>query len=236
MYEIIEGFIEAIRLIVTLDPDVMAIAARSIIISLTATIIASLIALPLGAAINFGKFPGRRSLINLIQTLYSLPTVIVGLLIFLLISRTGPLGFLRLLFTPTAMITAQTVLIIPIMTGLTISALSGVDPVIRDTLTSLGATRFQFLINIMKEARFAILAAVAVGFGRAISEVGAAILVGGNIAASSFMSSTRVLTTAISLETSMGNIPQSIALGIVLLIIALGVNLVISTLQQGRSP
>jgi len=236
MYEIIEGFIEAIRLIVTLDPDVMAIAARSIIISLTATIIASLIALPLGAAINFGKFRGRRSLINLIQTLYSLPTVIVGLLIFLLISRAGPLGFLRLLFTPTAMIIAQTVLIIPIMTGLTISALSGVDPVIRDTLTSLGATRFQFLINIMKEARFAILAAVAVGFGRAISEVGAAILVGGNIAASSFMSSTRVLTTAISLETSMGNIPQSIALGIVLLIIALGVNLVISTLQQGRSP
>jgi len=236
MYEIIEGFIEAIRLIVTLDPDVMAIAARSIIISLTATIIASLIALPLGATINFGKFPGRRSLINLIQTLYSLPTVIVGLLIFLLISRAGPLGFLRLLFTPTAMITAQTVLIIPIMTGLTISALSGVDPVIRDTLTSLGATRFQFLINIMKEARFAILAAVAVGFGRAISEVGAAILVGGNIAASSFKSSTRVLTTAISLETSMGNIPQSIALGIVLLTIALGVNLVISTLQQGRNP
>ena len=236
MYEIIEGFIEAIRLIVTLDPDVMAIAVRSIIISLTATIIASLIALPLGAAINFGKFRGRRSIINLIQTLYSLPTVIVGLLIFLLISRAGPLGFLRLLFTPTAMIIAQTVLIIPIMTGLTISALSGVDPVIRDTLTSLGATRFQFLINIMKEARFAILAAVAVGFGRAISEVGAAILVGGNIAASSFKSSTRVLTTAISLETSMGNIPQSIALGIVLLIIALGVNLVISTLQQGRNP
>ncbi|MDI6867454.1 ABC transporter permease [Methanoculleus sp.] len=236
MYEIIEGFIEAIRLIVTLDPDVMAIAVRSIIISLTATIIASLIALPLGAAINFGKFRGRRSIINLIQTLYSLPTVIVGLLIFLLISRAGPLGFLRLLFTPTAMIIAQTVLIIPIMTGLTISALSGVDPVIRDTLTSLGATRFQFLINIMKEARFAILAAVAVGFGRAISEVGAAILVGGNIAASSFKSSTRVLTTAISLETSMGNIPQSIALGIVLLTIALGVNLVISTLQQGRNP
>ncbi len=236
MYEIIEGFIEAIRLIVTLDPNVMAIAARSIIISLTATIIASLISLPLGAAINFGNFRGRKGLINLIQTLYSLPTVIVGLLIFLIISRAGPLGFLRLLFTPTAMIIAQTVLIIPIMTGLTISALSGVDPVIRDTLTSLGATRFQFLINIMKEARFAILAAVAVGFGRAISEVGAAILVGGNIAASSFMSSTRVLTTAISLETSMGNIPQSIALGIVLLIIALGVNLVISTLQQGRNP
>ncbi|NMA10686.1 Sulfate transport system permease protein CysT [Methanoculleus chikugoensis] len=232
MYEIVEGFLEAIRLIVTLDPDVMAIAARSIAISLTATIVASLIAVPLGAAINFGTFPGRKSLINLIQTLYSLPTVIVGLLIFLLISRVGPFGFMRLLFTPTAMIIAQTVLILPIMTGLTISALSGVDPVIRDTLRSLGATRLQFLVNILKEARFAILATVAVGFGRAISEVGAAILVGGNIAASSFASSTRVLTTAISLETSMGNISQSIALGLVLLAIALGVNLAITTVQH----
>jgi len=232
MYEIIEGFIEAARLIVTFDPDVMAIAARSIIVSFTATIIATLIAVPFGAVINFGTFPGRKSLINLIQTLYSLPTVIVGLLIFLLISRVGPFGFLRLLFTPTAMIIAQTVLILPIMTGLTISALSGVDPVIRDTLYSLGATRLQFLVNIMKEARFAILTAVAVGFGRAISEVGAAILVGGNIMASSFASSTRTLTTAISLETSIGNIPTSIALGIILLAIALGVNLAITRMQH----
>ncbi|WP_342686070.1 ABC transporter permease [Methanoculleus sp. UBA291] len=232
MYEIIEGIIEAARLIVTLDPDVMAISARSIVISLTATVVATLVAVPLGAAIYFGTFPGKKSLINLIQTLYSLPTVIVGLLIFLLLSRVGPFGFFRLLFTPTAMIIAQTVLILPIMTGLTISALSGVDPVIRDTLRSLGATRFQFLKSVMKEARFAILAAVAVGFGRAISEVGAAILVGGNIMASSFASSTRVLTTAISLETSMGNISQSIALGIVLLLIALAVNLVITMIQN----
>ncbi|MCK9308436.1 MAG: ABC transporter permease [Methanoculleus sp.] len=232
MYEIIEGFTEAIRLIITLDPDVMAIAARSIVVSFTATVLATLIAVPLGAAISFGTFPGKKSLIGLIQTLYALPTVVVGLLIFLLISRVGPFGSLRLLFTPTAMIIAQTVLILPIMIGLTISALSGVDPVLRDTLHSLGATRLQFLANIMKEARFAILAAVAIGFGRAISEVGAAILVGGNIMASSFMSSTRVLTTAISLETSMGNIPQSIALGIILLIIALGVNLAITTVQH----
>ncbi|NLA39671.1 MAG: ABC transporter permease [Methanomicrobiales archaeon] len=232
MYEIIEGFIEAGRLIITLDPDVMTIAARSIIVSFIATITATLISVPLGAAINFGTFPGRKGLINLIQTLYSLPTVIVGLLIFLLISRVGPFGFMRLLFTPTAMIVAQTVLVLPIMTGLTISALSGVDPVIRDTLHSLGATRLQFLINVMKEARFAILATVAVGFGRAISEVGAAILVGGNIMASSFMRSTRVLTTAISLETSMGNIPKSIALGIILLTIALGVNLAITMVQH----
>jgi len=232
MYEIIERFLEALRLIITLDPDVMAISLRSIIVSFTATIFASLIAVPLGGVIYFGSFPGKKSLINLIQTLYSLPTVIVGLLIFLLLSRVGPFGFLRLLFTPSAMIIAQTVLILPIMIGLTISALSGVDPIIRDTLRSLGATRFQFLANTMKEAKFAILAAVALGFGRAISEVGAAILVGGNIMASSFSSSTRVLTTAISLETSMGNISQSIALGIVLLAIALVVNFVITTVQH----
>ncbi|HOI58583.1 MULTISPECIES: ABC transporter permease [unclassified Methanoculleus] len=232
MYEIVEGFLEAARLIVTLDADVMAIALRSITISLTATVLAGLVAVPLGAAIYFGTFPGRKSLINLIQTLYSLPTVVVGLLIFLFISRVGPFGFMRLLFTPTAMVIAQTVLVLPIMTGLTISALSGVDPVIRDTLRSLGATHLQFLANVMKEARFAILAAVAVGFGRAISEVGAAILVGGNIMASSFASSTRVLTTAISLETSMGNISESIALGILLLLIALAVNLVITTVQH----
>ena len=232
MYEIIERFLEALRLIITLDPDVMAISLRSIIVSFTATIFASLIAVPLGGVIYFGSFPGKKSLINLIQTLYSLPTVIVGLLIFLLLSRVGPFGFLRLLFTPSAMIIAQTVLILPIMIGLTISALSGVDPIIRDTLRSLGATRFQFLANTMKEAKFAILAAVALGFGRAISEVGAAILVGGNIMASSFSSSTRVLTTAISLETSMWNISQSIALGIVLLAIALVVNFVITTVQH----
>jgi len=232
MYEIVEGFLEAARLIVTLDADVMAIALRIITISLTATVLAGLVAVPLGAAIYFGTFPGRKSLINLIQTLYSLPTVVVGLLIFLFISRVGPFGFMRLLFTPTAMVIAQTVLVLPIMTGLTISALSGVDPVIRDTLRSLGATHLQFLANVMKEARFAILAAVAVGFGRAISEVGAAILVGGNIMASSFASSTRVLTTAISLETSMGNISESIALGILLLLIALAVNLVITTVQH----
>jgi len=164
MYEIVEGFLEAARLIVTLDADVMAIALRSITISLTATVLAGLVAVPLGAAIYFGTFPGRKSLINLIQTLYSLPTVVVGLLIFLFISRVGPFGFMRLLFTPTAMVIAQTVLVLPIMTGLTISALSGVDPVIRDTLRSLGATHLQFLANVMKEARFAILAAVADGF------------------------------------------------------------------------
>ena len=124
MYEIIEGFIEATKLIATFDPDVMAIAARSIIVSFTATIAATLISVPLGAAISFGSFRGKKSLINLIQTLYSLPTVIVGLLIFLLISRVGPFGFMRLLFTPTAMIIAQTMVFRLTMVSANLSEMS----------------------------------------------------------------------------------------------------------------
>lgn len=218
---------EAIQLIVSMDPDVMEITALSLVVSLTATFAATVVALPLGSAVKFADFPGKKVLINLIQTLYSLPTVIVGLLVFLVITRHGPLGFTGILFTPQAMILAQTVLILPIMVGLTISALSGVDETIRDTIISLGASRLQFLTTIVREARFAIFAAVVVGFGRAISEVGAAILIGGNIA-----HRTRVLTTAISLNTSQWEIGTSIALGIILLAIALVVNTGVTLFQQ----
>jgi len=224
---IIDGLMEAIHLIVSLDPDVMEITALSLVVSLTATCVATIIALPVGTAVKFTDFRGKKVLINLIQTLYSLPTVIVGLLVFLLITRHGPLGFTGILFTPQAMILAQTILILPIMIGLTISALSGVDETIRDTIVSLGATRLQFLTSIVREARFAIFAAVVVGFGRAISEVGAAILIGGNIA-----HRTRVLTTAISLNTSQWEIGTSIALGIILLAIALVVNTGVTLFQQ----
>jgi len=224
---IIDGLMEAIHLIVSLDPDVMEITALSLVVSLTATCVATIIALPVGTAVKFTDFRGKKVLINLIQTLYSLPTVIVGLMVFLLITRHGPLGFTGVLFTPQAMILAQTILILPIMIGLTISALSGVDETIRDTIVSLGATRLQFLTSIVREARFAIFAAVVVGFGRAISEVGAAILIGGNIA-----HRTRVLTTAISLNTSQWEIGTSIALGIILLAIALVVNTGVTLFQQ----
>jgi len=224
---IIDGLMEAIHLIVSLDPDVMEITALSLVVSLTATCVATIIALPVGTAVKFTDFRGKKVLINLIQTLYSLPTVIVGLMVFLLITRHGPLGFTGVLFTPQAMILAQTILILPIMIGLTISALSGVDETIRDTIVSLGATRLQFLTSIVREARFAIFAAVVVGFGRAISEVGAAILIGGNIA-----HRTRVLTTAISLNTSQWEIGTSIALGIIFLAIALVVNTGATLFQQ----
>lgn len=216
MSDIVSGIVQAISLIVTLNPDVMQIALLSLYISLISTILAACIAIPAGGFIHFYDFRGKKILVALIQTLYSLPTVVVGLLIYLLISRSGPLGFFGLLFTPQGMILGQTVLIIPMMTGLAISALSGVGNDIRDTLVSLGATGFQSIVQIVKEARVAIISAVILGFGRAISEVGVAMMIGGNI-----RGETRVLTTAIALQTGLGDFAFSIALGIILLVIAL---------------
>lgn len=230
MSDIANGIIQAVDLIVTLNPEVMQIAALSLYISLSATIIAALIAIPAGALIHFNDFYGKRAVIIIIQTLYSVPTVVVGLILYLLISRSGPLGILGLLFTPQGMILGQTVLIIPIMMGLVISALSGIDRSISDTLVSLGATQFQKILEIVKEARFAILSAVVLGFGRAIAEVGVAMMIGGNI-----RDHTRVLTTAITLETGMGNFALSIALGIILLVIALIVVVVLNLITSGLS-
>ncbi len=227
MNEIIEGFIRAGELIISLDPEVLEITARSLLISLTATLIASLIAIPIGGFIHFREFGGKRGLITIIQTLYALPTVIAGLFVFLLLSRVGPFGFLGLLFTPTGMIIGQTVLVVPLMVGMTLIALSGVKKTLQDEVISLGATSSQIIWTIVKEARFAILGGVILGFGRAISEVGAAMIIGGNI-----RGYTRVLTTAIALETSMGNIAFSIALGIILLIIALGVTTALFLVQE----
>jgi tungstate transport system permease protein len=228
--DIAQGVTQAVNLIVTLNPDVMQIAALSLYISLSATIIAALISIPLGGFIHFREFFGKRALIVVIQTLYSVPTVVVGLLLYLLISRSGPLGIFGLLFTPEGMILGQTLLIIPIMVGLVISALSGVDKSISDTLVALGATGFQKILQIVIEARFAILSAVILGFGRAIAEVGVAMMIGGNI-----KGFTRVLTTAITLETGMGEFGLSIALGIILLIIALIVVVILNLITSGLS-
>ena len=230
MSEITAGIVQAIDLIVTLNPEVMHVALLSLYISLSATVLAALIAIPIGSLIHFQEFRGKRALIILIQTLYSVPTVVVGLVIYLLISKSGPLGVLGLLFTPQGMILGQTVLIIPIMMGLVISALSGIDWSISDTLVSLGATQLQKVIEIVREARFAIMSAVVLGFGRAIAEVGVAMMIGGNI-----RDQTRVLTTAITLETGMGNFPLSIALGIILLVIALIVVVALNLITAGMS-
>ncbi|PKL60069.1 MAG: ABC transporter permease [Methanomicrobiales archaeon HGW-Methanomicrobiales-4] len=227
MIDLFSAFLTSINLITTQNSDVLDITFTTLQITFTSVLISTIVALPLGTAITFREFRGKKTLISIIQTLYSLPTVIVGLVCFMLLSRTGPLAFLGFLFTPSGMIFGQAFLVIPIMTGLTIAALQGVSPTLTDTIRSLGATKFQFLISHIREARFVIMTAVVIGFSRAISEVGAAIMIGGNI-----KGHTRVLTTAISLQTSMGNFELSLALGIILLGIALIINLIMGFLQQ----
>ncbi len=227
MTEIWRALTTAIQLIVSLDLEVMEIAARSLQISVTSSLLASLLCVPLASIIHLHHFPGKRMVISIIQTLFSIPTVVVGLFVFVLFSRAGPLGGLNLMFTPTVMVIGQAILITPILLGLTISALSGIDKVLVDTATSLGASGMQTALAILREARYAVLAAVIMGFGRAISEVGLAIMVGGNI-----KGFTRVITTAISLETSKGELELAIALGIILLSIALIINIALNRIQQ----
>jgi len=200
---------------------------RSLAIAVASCSIATLIALPLGSIIHFNHFYGKRLLINILQTLYSVPTVAVGLFVFVFLSRAGPLGSLGILHTPAAIVVGQVFLILPIIMGLTISALRGVDNTITDTAVSLGANRFQAGVLIIKEARFAMLTGITMGFGRAISEVGLSLMVGGNI-----RGFTRTITTAISLETSKGELELSLALGIILVFLALMANLALTRLQQ----
>ena len=226
MEEIWNGVLRAIELIATLNPEVLEITARSLFISFSAVFVAAAIGIPLGALIELREFRGKKALVNLIQTLYGLPTVTVGLLVFLILSRSGPLGNLELLYTPTGMVIGQMILVSPIIIGLTISALKGVSPQIRDTAVSLGADESQLIRAIIKEARFAVIAAVLIGFGRALSEVGVAMMIGGNI-----RDYTRVLTTSIALQTSMGNLEMSMALGIILIGISMILNLSLSRFQ-----
>ena len=227
MEDIWQGFTRAIELIITLDSEVMEVVGRSLRISLASSLLAALICVPLASIIHFNRFPGKRTLINITQTLFSVPTVVIGLFVFALLSRSGPLGGLELIFTPIAMIIGQMLLIIPVMLGLNISAVSGVDRAYRDTALALGASNLQSIMVVLREARYAVVAALIMGFGRAISEVGCALMVGGNI-----KGFTRVITTAISLETSKGELELSIALGIILLSVALVINVALNRIQQ----
>ncbi len=224
-----QGLSRAVELLITFDSEVIGIAERSLAISITSTLIAAAICIPAACMIHFGRMPGKRWLIALIQTFYSVPTVLVGLLVFLLFSRAGPLGSLRLMFTPELMVVGQAVLISPILLGLVISALAGTDRRLEQTAVSLGASHAQSAILVMKEARYAVLRAMTMAFGRAISVLGLELMVGGNI-----RGYTRTLTTAISLETAKGDVELSIALGIILLLIALIVNIVMNRFQQVR--
>jgi len=205
----------------------LEITATTLAISGSSTVLAAMLWVPLGCLIYFHEFRGKRLLINIIQTFYSLPTVFVGLLVFMAFSSDGPLGYFGILFTPQVMVIGQVFLIGPVVTGLTISALSGVGPEIRDTAITLGASRVQTIRTVLYEARYATLTAVLIGFGRAVSEVGVAIMVGGNIAGF-----TRVLSTSIALGVGEGKTAEPLALGMILISIALAVSILANRLQQ----
>ena len=224
---IIDSLLSALGLIVSLDRDVLSITGRTLAIATASTAIAAAIFIPAGSLIHFHDFRCKSLLVNVIQTLFSMPTVFVGLLVFVTLSRDGPLGGLGLLFSPAAIVVGHVLLISPIMAGLTISALRGVAPEIRDTAVSLGAGRTQAILTIVREARYGVTTAALMGFGRALSEIGLAIMVGGNI-----RGYTRTLTTAMSLETSIGNFELAMALGIILVTLALSVNILVGRFQQ----
>jgi tungstate transport system permease protein len=232
-----EGFLRAIELILSGDPYVMSVTAVSLKISGTAVILSTIASIPLALLISTLNFSGKQSLLTLINTAMGLPPVVVGLVVFLILVPAGPLGLLQLIFTPTAMIIAQFILVTPIITGVSIASINAVDKAVRDTAFTLGGTKKDVAITIVKEARFGIIIAVLAGFGRAIAEVGAILIAGGNIAfwdatTDSYTSYTRTLTTAITLETSKGDISTSIALGIIVLSIVFSVNLFVNRVQK----
>jgi len=228
---ILEGIKKAFWLLVTFDPEVMGITLLSLEVSGIATLISLLIGVSVGVAIALSKFLGRRLVIGLINTGMGLPPVVVGLFVTMFLWRNGPLGFLGILYTPTAMIIAQTVIATPIVMGITLAAIQQLPPKLRLQILALGATRLQMVWILTKEARLPLLAAVMAGFGGVISEVGASIMVGGNIKGYS-----RVLTTATVMETSRGNFDIAIALGIILLLLAYFVNLILTQIQQRERP
>ncbi len=226
-----EGIREAIRLILSGDPAVLQITWLSVKISGTATFLSLLVGLPAGVGLALARFPGRRLLVALVNTGMGLPPVVVGLFVSIFLWRSGPLGFLELLYTPTAIVIAQFVIAAPIVTGLTMAAMQQLNPKLRVQLIGLGASRAQVLWLLMRESRLPLLAAVMAGFGGVISEVGASMMVGGNL-----LGQTRVLTTATVLETGKGNFDVAIALSVILLLLVFGVNYVLTWVQQrGRA-
>jgi tungstate transport system permease protein len=223
---ILEGLVKALWLLVSLDPEVYGIMFLSLRVSGLAVIIGAVLSIPCGATIALRDFRGKRFLMSIINTLMGLPPVVVGLLVYLLLSTSGPLGPFQLLYTPTAMIIAQLIMVIPIIIGVTASAVSAVDKGIREKALSMGATGWQLTLTILREAKIGLLTAVIVSFGAAISEVGAVMIVGGNI-----RWVTRVLTTAIVFETELGEFGIALALGIILLLLSFIINWVLTQLQ-----
>jgi tungstate transport system permease protein len=228
---ILEGIRKAFILLITLDPEVMGITLLSLQVSGIATLISLLIGISIGVTVALSRFTGKRIIVSIINTGMALPPVVVGLFVSIFLWRNGPLGFFEILYTPTAMIIAQTVIASPIVMGITLAAIQQLPPKLRLQILALGATRLQMVWILIKEAKLPLLAAVMAGFGGVISEVGASIMVGGNIKGYS-----RVLTTATVMETSRGNFDIAIALGIILLLLAYFINLILTQIQQRTRP
>jgi len=228
---ILEGIKKAFWLLVTFDPEVMNITLLSLRVSGTATLISLLIGISTGTMVALSEFPGKKIVIGLINTGMGLPPVVVGLFVTIFLWRNGPFGFLGILFTPTAMIVAQAVIASPIVMGITVASIQNLPKKLRLQILALGASRFQMVWILIKEARLLLLAAVMAGFGGVISEIGASIMVGGNIKGYS-----RVLTTATVMETSRGNFDVAIALGVILLLLAYCINLILTHIQQRERP
>ena len=227
MSYLLESLQTALELIFHFDPEVRMAVWTSLYTSGCATVMAGFMGIPIGLALGMSRFRGRRLAITLLNTLMALPTVVVGLLLFGLFSRQGPLGPLGLLFTPMAMIAGQTVLATPIVANLVLAAVTGADNRIINTALTLGASYLQAARQLLREIRFGVMAAVIAGFGRVVAEVGVAMMLGGNI-----RNSTRTMTTAIALETSKGDFAFGMALGLILLGVALLVNMALNILQQ----
>ena len=228
---ILEGILKAFHLLFTFDPEVMQITLLSLQVSGTATLISLLIGISVGTIVALTEFQGRRFVVSLINTGMGLPPVVVGLFVTIFLWRNGPLGFLGVLYTPTAMILAQAIIASPIVMGISLAAIQALPKNLRLQILALGATRLQMVWILIKEAKLPLLAGVMAGFGGVISEVGASIMVGGNIKGYS-----RVLTTATVMETSRGNFDIAIALGIILLLMAYFINLVLTQIQQRERP
>jgi len=236
---LVQGIIKAFELIFSLNPYIMSITGVSIRVSGTATLLATLTAIPLAFAISFVHFRGKQALITLVNTGMGLPPVFVGLFVFLMIVPVGPFGFLNIVYTKEAMILAQYILITPIITGISLAAIKAVPKLIIETVYTLGGTEKDAAFATLREARFGIITAVLAGLGRALAEVGAILIVGGNIARTGSvggigegLSETRTLTTAITSETSKGDISTSIALGIILISLVLSVNILANYFQR----
>lgn len=224
---ILQGVKEAFNLLISLDGEVLKIAGLSLIVSTTATIIASLISIPIGIYLGVKKFKGKKFLSRILYTFMSIPSVVVGLIVAIILSRRGPFGHLNLLYTPKAMIIAQTLLVVPLVLGLTYNLAKNRGDIIEKVAFTLGGNKLDTIILIIRELKLDILVNVATSFSRAISEVGAVMIVGGNI-----KNHTRVITTTISMMNSMGDYPMAIALGIILLIISFGIHSIIYSYSQ----